>query len=66
MTADVTKCHNVEDFERRASRALPRALFDYVRAGAFSELTARNNVNGFDRYSLQQRVLVDVSGCALH
>lgn len=66
MTADVTKCHNVEDFERRARRALPRALFDYVRAGAFSELTARNNVNGFDRYSLQQTALVDVSGCALN
>lgn len=66
MTADVAKCQNVEEFERMARRALPRALYDYVRAGAFSELTARNNVNGFDRYSLRQTALVDVSDCTSH
>jgi isopentenyl diphosphate isomerase/L-lactate dehydrogenase-like FMN-dependent dehydrogenase len=66
MTADVARCQNVEDFERRARRALPRALFDYVRAGAFSELTARNNVSAFDRYSLRQTTLLDVSECTLH
>ena len=65
MTGDMAKCHNVEELERRARSALPRALFDYVHAGAFSELTARNNVNGFDRYSLRQTALVDVSSCAL-
>jgi L-lactate dehydrogenase (cytochrome) len=66
MTPDVTRCQNVADFEHRARRALPRGLFDYVRAGAFSELTARNNVDAFDRYALRQTGLVDVSDCSLH
>jgi L-lactate dehydrogenase (cytochrome) len=65
VTADMKKCYNIDDFEREAARLLPRHVFDYVRAGAFSELTARNNVTGFDSYSLRQTALVDVSAGSL-
>src|SRR3569833_1551991 len=65
MTSGPNKYHNIEDFEHRARRVLPRALFDYVRAGAFSEVTAGNNVTAFDAYPLRQAALVDVSKCAL-
>ncbi len=36
-------------------------FFDYVDAGSFSEYTRERNISDFDRWQLEQRVLVDVS-----
>lgn len=51
----------IEDIRRAAARRLPRILFDYIDGGAFGERTLVDNVRDFDRWQLEQRVLVDVS-----
>ena len=50
----------VEDARQAARRNLPKIFFDYIDGGSFSESTVRANVADFDRYALEQRVLVDV------
>ena len=49
------------DFRAAAKRRLPRFLFDYIDGAAYSELTARRNVEDLAGVALRQRVLVDVS-----
>jgi isopentenyl diphosphate isomerase/L-lactate dehydrogenase-like FMN-dependent dehydrogenase len=56
---------SVDEFEQAARRILPRHLFDYVASGSFSEVTLRNNLQAFDRYTLRPEILVDVSDCRL-
>lgn len=50
----------VDDYRRLARRRLPRFLFDYIDGGANAEQTLADNVNGFDRYRLKQRVMRNV------
>jgi L-lactate dehydrogenase (cytochrome) len=52
---------NINDLRQAAQRRLPRAVFDYVDGGAEDEATLRNNRLGFERYTFNPRVLVDVS-----
>ena len=52
---------NWEDARRIAARKLPKIFFDYIDGAAFSEQTNRANVEDFDAWKLNQRVLVDVS-----
>lgn len=52
---------NIEDLRTIARRKLPRAIFDYVDGGAEDEYTLRANRLGFQRYTFNPRVLVDVS-----
>jgi isopentenyl diphosphate isomerase/L-lactate dehydrogenase-like FMN-dependent dehydrogenase len=52
---------NWEDARRIAARKLPRIFFDYIDGAAFSEQTHRANIEDFDVWKLNQRVLVDVS-----
>src|SRR5437764_8870040 len=52
---------NIDDLRKRARRRLPRAIFDYVDGGAEDEFTLRANRAGFQRYTFNPRVLVDVS-----
>ena len=52
---------NIEELRQAARRRLPRVFFDYVDGGAFSETTQRANTTDFERWSLEQRVLVDIS-----
>ena len=51
---------NWEDLREAARRRLPRIFFDYIDGAAFSEQTARANVEDFDLWQLNQQVLVDV------
>ena len=60
MTA-LARCHNIEDFRRRARRKLPAPLFHYIDGGADDEATLRNNTEAFERYRLIPRVLQDVT-----
>jgi L-lactate dehydrogenase (cytochrome) len=51
----------IEDLRRLAQRKVPRAFFDYVEAGSYSEETLRANRADISAIRLRQRVLVDVS-----
>jgi len=52
---------SIEDLRLAARRRVPRFLFDYLDGGAASEETMRRNEADFSGWSLQQRVLRDVS-----
>jgi len=49
------------DYRELARKRLPRFLFDYIDGGAGAEQTLAANVADFGRWSIRQRVLVDVS-----
>lgn len=55
----------VEDYRRRARRALPGMVWSFVDGGAESELTMRENRNAFDRWALRPRVLTGGDGSRL-
>jgi len=40
----------VDDFERYASKTLPKYAFDYYRSGADEEITLRDNILAFRRF----------------
>ncbi len=49
------------DLERRARRALPRPVFDYLQGGADAEESIQSNVASFRRWDFVPRALQDVS-----
>jgi L-lactate dehydrogenase (cytochrome) len=49
----------IEDLRRKASRRLPRAVFDFIDGGAEDELTLRRNHSAFEQITFRPRVLVD-------
>jgi len=51
----------IEDLRQAASRRVPRAFFDFVEGGSYTEQTLRANCADFERITLRQRVLVDAS-----
>ena len=51
----------IEDLRQAARSKVPRAFFDYVEAGSYSQETLRANRDDLERIKLRQRVLVDVS-----
>jgi L-lactate dehydrogenase (cytochrome) len=51
----------IEDLRELARRKVPRAFFDYVEAGSYTQETLRSNRADLERIKLRQRVLVDVS-----
>jgi L-lactate dehydrogenase (cytochrome) len=52
---------NIADLRKLAWQRLPRVLFDYIDGGAQDEVTLRANQEDFNRVTLVQRVLRDVS-----
>lgn len=55
---------NVADLQDRARRRLPKAVFDYLHGGAYSELTLGRNRADLDRLVIAQHVMRDVSQVA--
>jgi len=51
----------INDLREIARRKVPRAFFDYVEAGSYSQETLRANRADFEQIKLRQRVLVDVA-----
>jgi L-lactate dehydrogenase (cytochrome) len=51
----------IEDLRVAARRKVPRAFFDYVEAGSYSEETKRFNRTDMEKVKLRQRVLVDMT-----
>jgi isopentenyl diphosphate isomerase/L-lactate dehydrogenase-like FMN-dependent dehydrogenase len=56
---------SIEDLRRMAHRRLPAMLSGFVDSGASSEATLAANGRDFDRWTLNQRVLVDISDRSL-
>ena len=52
---------NVADLRRIAKRRLPKAVFEYVDGGAYTELTLNRNRNDLDALALNETVMRDVS-----
>jgi isopentenyl diphosphate isomerase/L-lactate dehydrogenase-like FMN-dependent dehydrogenase len=48
---------SVEDYRRRARRAVPKMVWAYIDGGAEDMRTVRWNRSAFDRWTLRQRVL---------
>jgi len=53
-------CFNVDEVEALARKRLRPAYYDYYAGGADDECTVARNREGFRRYALLHRVLVDV------
>src|SRR5580704_16154973 len=51
----------IEDLRQAASRKVPRAFFDFVDGGSYTERTLQANCADFERIKLRQRVLIDVA-----
>ncbi|WBU57527.1 alpha-hydroxy acid oxidase [Paracoccus sediminicola] len=52
----------LDDFETRARRHLPRAMFGYVSGGSETDASLRNNRAAFQEIGFQPRIMRDVSG----
>jgi len=57
----MTMIANWEDARDRARRRLPKIFFDFIDGAAFSEATAKANIEDFERWALEQRVLMNVA-----
>jgi isopentenyl diphosphate isomerase/L-lactate dehydrogenase-like FMN-dependent dehydrogenase len=53
--------NNVMEFEPVARTRMLKTAYDYIVGGVDDEWTLRRNRQGFERYSLRPRMLVDVS-----
>src|ERR1700712_126710 len=51
----------IEDLRQRHMRNVPKAFFDYVDHGSYSEQTLRANCDDLQAIKLRQRILVDIS-----
>ncbi len=54
-------CITVEDYRRRARRALPAPIYHYLVGGAGDEWSVSNNERAFCRYGLMPEFLRDIS-----
>ncbi|GAA4482059.1 alpha-hydroxy acid oxidase [Rhodococcus olei] len=55
----------VEDYRRKARRALPTMVWAFVDGGAEDEVTLRANRTAFDRWQLRSKVLTGNAGTSL-
>jgi L-lactate dehydrogenase (cytochrome) len=53
---DTSRIYSVGDARRRAARAVPRALFDYVDGGADDEVTLEENRRAFQEVAFRPRM----------
>jgi len=53
---DASRIYSVGDARRRAARAVPRALFDYIDGGAEDEVTLHNNAQAFRETTFRPRM----------
>jgi L-lactate dehydrogenase (cytochrome) len=56
----------IDDLRAAARGRVPRAFFDFVEGGSYSEQTLLANRADFERIKLRQRVLVDVANRDTH
>ena len=58
---DPVSAETINSLREAARWHLPRAVFDFIDGGSYSEITLRANRAALDQLSLRQRVMVDVS-----
>lgn len=51
----------IEDLRQIHQKRVPKAFFDYVDHGSYSEQTMRANIDDFKSLQFRQRVLIDIS-----
>lgn len=51
---------NIEDMRQHAKKRLPRMFFDYIDGGSFGEITLKRNIEDYNRWTLEQRIMVDI------
>jgi isopentenyl diphosphate isomerase/L-lactate dehydrogenase-like FMN-dependent dehydrogenase len=56
VVVDASRIYSVGDARRRAARAVPRALFDYIDGGADDEVTLRENLQAFREVTFRPRM----------
>lgn len=61
VTGPTSKAYNIDDLRTMARKRLPKVIFDYLDGGSDDEVTLRNNRAAFSEYSLNSRMLVNVS-----
>jgi len=54
-------CTSIEDLRLLAQRRVPRAFFEYMDHGSYSQSTLRANCRDIEALKLKQRVAIDVS-----
>ncbi|MEZ5900378.1 MAG: alpha-hydroxy acid oxidase [Hyphomicrobiaceae bacterium] len=54
-------CTSIEDLRALAERRVPKAFFEYMDHGSYSQSTLRANCRDFEALELRQRVGIDVS-----
>jgi L-lactate dehydrogenase (cytochrome) len=59
LSVKSTTC--IEDLRQAAARKTPRAFFDFVEGGSYTERTLQANSADFECIKLRQRVLIDVA-----
>ena len=55
------KAYNIDDLRVMARKRLPKVIFDYLDGGADDEVTLERNRSAFLDYSLNSKMLVDVT-----
>lgn len=61
MSAKIITPVTTEDYRILAKKRLPRFLFEYIDGGANRQETLNANVTDFERYTIKQQVMRDVS-----
>jgi len=61
MTKLSKKAHSIADLRKLAIKKLPSVMFDYIEGSAEDELTAKWNIEAYQKYEFVPRILRDVS-----
>ena len=61
----LNNCHNIADLRRRAKKALPRPMFDYIDGGSDDEWSLHRNTDAFNDYELLPNYLNNIENISL-
>lgn len=62
----LNNCHNIADLRRRAKKALPRPMFDYIDGGSDDEWSLQRNTDAFNDYELLPNHLNNIENISLN
>ena len=62
----LNNCHNIADLRRRAKKALPRPMFDYIDGGSDDEWSLQRNTEAFNDYELLPNQLNNIENISLN
>ena len=62
---NLDRCFSIDDLRKKARKAIPGVIFDYIEGGAEDETTVRRNRESFADYEFVPRVLRNVANVDL-